>query len=440
MINLIDLTNKEVFPNTKYRFSKVIQETEDSITLERDFIGENPFHYYLNAKTQEAIVANSIREIKSYLQEKGSKFLWEHIRAVSNNKKVTITSDTFYNARPETAELGTTLQELQQPPVDLSNTSKAGEYIRGLFVQSIDDRLETIHDEVVGLLLSGGLDSITTGYYLKSNLNDKKLRAFTLKVNEDEADISKSREVVKQLGVPLTEVKISRNSDDISVGVQSYDLEGNLEKEYSVSTENINEIVKKTLAIAENPKRDNLFCSLAMYLIGQAIKSEGIKTVFCGEGPNEMINDYGFQPPKEGYPGMGVSSTYFRQALTFGLKESDLQLGRGGLGKHALSRMGKMFAFYGIRLESPFFNRDIANALTRIPYEDADYSVIKPKIDESILGEDGRLVLGALEGISKEKFQDGSGISKVFVDFSQEQLIETFKQIYGVNKESYVKN
>src|SRR3989344_5956746 len=439
MIKVTDLTNQEAFPNTKYRFSKVTLENDDAVVLERDFIGENPLHYYLDPKLQEVIVASSIREINGYLKSKGSKFLWEHVRAVSNNKKVTITSNTFYTANPSIIELGPTLQEMPEPTVDVSNIPAAGGYIKNLFVQSIKDRLQTINDTTVGLLLSGGLDSITTGFYLTKNLNGKKLRAFTLKVNEDEADISKSREVAKQLEIPLTEVKIGRDGDSISIDVQVYDSSRSLEKEYHLSDENINEIVKKALTIAENPKRDNLFCSLAMYLIGQAVKNEGVKIVFCGEGPNEMINDYGFQPPAEGYPDMGVSSTYFRQALTFGLKESDLQLGRGGLGKHALPRMGKMFAYYGIRLESPFFNPDIANTLTRVPYEDKDYSVIKPKIDEAILGEDGQKVLGAFEGISKEKFQDGSGISKIFEDYSQEQFVELFKKIYGANKEAYIK-
>lgn len=437
-MKLIELTNKEVFPNTAYRFSKVSQPTENTIVLERDFIGENSLHYYLDAQSQEVIVANSIREIRNYLKDEGDNFLWEHVRAVSNNKKVTISPDTFYNARPVTVELQTILQEMPNPSIDVSSIEEAGGYIQGQFIQSIQGRLETINDETVGILLSGGLDSITTSFYLKKNTQGKHLRAFTLKVNENEPDIIKSREVVRQLNIPLTEVKIRREHDDISIDVEVFDSERNLETKYHLSTENIDDVVKNTLEIAENPKKDNVFCSFAMYLIGQAIKKEGITTAFCGEGPNEMINDYGFQPVKEGYPGMGISSTYFRQALTFGVKESDVQLGRGGLGKHALSRMGKMFAFYGIRLESPFFTPEIANVLTRIPYDDKDYGIIKPQVDQVVLGEEGKKILGSLEGISKEKFQDGSGISKVFQEYTQERLVDIFKQIYGVNKESYV--
>ena len=86
-----------------------------------------------------------------------------------------------------------------------------------------------------------------------------------------------------------------------------------------------------------------------MYLIGKAVKNVGVRTVFCGEGPNEMINDYGFIPQNEGYPDMEVNNTYFRQALTFGLKESDKQLGRGGLAvglAKTVSPPHKQFEFF----------------------------------------------------------------------------------------------
>ena len=298
MIKVTDLTNQEAFPNTKYRFSKVTLENDDAVVLERDFIGENPLHYYLDPKLQEVIVASSIREINGYLKSKGSKFLWEHVRAVSNNKKVTITSNTFYTANPSIIELGPTLQEMPEPTVDVSNIPAAGGYIKNLFVQSIKDRLQTINDTTVGLLLSGGLDSITTGFYLTKNLNGKKLRAFTLKVNEDEADISKSREVAKQLEIPLTEVKIGRDGDSISIDVQVYDSSRSLEKEYHLSDENINEIVE---LIHELLEKDGVFISESHYLMSliEALQYDTIYhehlSYFSLKPWIKLIESYGFE-------------------------------------------------------------------------------------------------------------------------------------------------
>jgi len=435
-IHLIDLRNRSVFPDMEYRFSK-ITKMDETVILERDFIGENPLHYYLNPNTKETVVANSIREIKRDLEDRGVKFLWEHVRAVSNNKKIAIIPDTFYNMRPEITELSVPLQEMTAPDVDLLDITALGLYIRKLLIQSIKERIATIKENVVGLLLSGGLDSISIGYFLKHGCQNKNIRAFTLKANDNDPGVVKARAVAQQLCIDLTEVRISRRKNEIYIDVEIYNKVGILEKKYSLPTTRVSHVVGQSLLIAENPKRDNLFCSIAMYLIGMAIRSEGVKTVFCGEGPNEMINDYGFNPPKEGYPDMGVNSIYFRQALTFGLKEADVQLGRGGLAKHALSRMGKMLSFYGIRLESPFFDPDVANVLTRIPYPNEDYGVIKPKIIQSILCDDGMNILGPLDGISKEKFQDESGVTMLFTEYDQNKLTRLFKEIYGVNKESY---
>ena len=127
-MTLIDLTNKEVFPNTDYRFSR-IRKTEDALILERDFIGENPMHYYLDSKEQEVIVANSIKDIKTYLEENGKPFLWEHVRAVSNNKRAVINSQAFYTATPEILELMTPLQNMSSPNIDFSDMDEIGNYL-----------------------------------------------------------------------------------------------------------------------------------------------------------------------------------------------------------------------------------------------------------------------------------------------------------------------
>ncbi len=435
-MKIIDLRNKKVFPSLRYRFSKVTN-SENSLTLERDFIGENPLHYYVDSSSREIIIANTIREIKKYLENNGGKFFWEYVRAVSNNKKVIVTPESFYNSRAIITELQLPLQEMKVPDIDFHNMKNVGVSISKLLTESIRERIKSIEDDTIGILLSGGLDSITTLYFLKNNLGGKKIRAFTLKVNENESDVVKARDVAKKLHIPLTEVKIGRRDNMTSVDVEVYDKSRNLERSYNLIKLNTSEVISETLKIAENPKKDNLFCSLAMYLIGMAVKNENIKTVFCGEGPNEMINDYGFEPAKNGYSGMEISDTYFRQALTFGVKEADMQLGRGGLAKHALSRMGKMFAYYDIRLESPFFNSDIANVLTRVPYLSKNYNTIKQKIDSEILGLDSVGILGRLDGISKEKFQDGSGISKIFAEYDQKKLTLLFNEIYGVNKTVY---
>ena len=89
-----------------------------------------------------------------------------------------------------------------------------------------------------------------------------------------------------------------------------------------------------------------------------------------------MLNDYGFNPAESGYGTEDKGNVRFREALTFGNKKIDPQLGRGGLAKHATARMGKIFGHYNIRLEAPYFDMEIAKLMTNIPHL-TSYDTIK---------------------------------------------------------------
>ncbi len=433
---VIDLRREDAFPNLDYRFSN-LQESDDEVALERDFLGENPLHHYSDIRARELLVANNITDIKEYLEGQQRNFVWERVRAVSNNTRTTIDDAAFISASPREEERGPTLQAYESPnPVDYTDISSVGKTVRTLLQGSLDERLGQVTDSSVGLLLSGGLDSMSVGYLL-SKTTDKTVTAFTLKVNEDDQDVVKSRELARSFGIDLAEVKVDQNETGLSISLQRYSPERKLLYSKTVADNIIlDDAVLESLKISGNPKKDNLLCAVAMYLVGQAITSEGITTVFCGEGPNEMINDYGFNPSESGYPTHDKGDVQFREALTFGLKKTDRQLGRGGLPKHATARMGKIFAHYGIRLEAPYFHRDIARVMTRIPHS-TSYDTIKQHLVGAMF--EGEGLDAFIEGTSKEKFQDGSGISRLFRGFIQTKLLDMFEGLYGIKKVGYLK-
>src|SRR3989338_642195 len=105
-----DLRKEDVFPNLDYRFS-TFRETDKGVVLERDFLGENPLHYYSDIRTGELIVTNNILDIKDYLERQQKTFTWERVRAVSNNSVTFIDDSAFISASPKEKELGPTLQE-----------------------------------------------------------------------------------------------------------------------------------------------------------------------------------------------------------------------------------------------------------------------------------------------------------------------------------------
>ena len=436
IFTVTDLRKEDVFPSLDYRFS-TFRETDTGVVLERDFLGENPLHYYSDIRTGELIVANNIVDIKDYLEKQQRTFTWERVRAVSNNSRTTIDDFAFISASPKEEEREPTLQAYEpKETIDYANIAHVGKTVRRLLQESLDARFSSIADSEVGLLLSGGLDSMSVGYLL-SKAKDRKVTAFTLKVNEDDQDVVKSRELAKRFNIDLSEVKIDQNDSGLSITLQRYSPTRDLRYTKKIAEGiNLDNAMLESLKISGNPKKDNLFCAAAMYLIGQAITAEGIKTVFCGEGPNEMINDYGYNPRDSGYATKDKGDIRFREALTFGLKKTDRQLGRGGLPKHAIARMGKIFAHYGLRLEAPYFNRDVARVMTRVPHT-TSYDTIKQHLVGAMFKDEGLDIF--IQGTSKEKFQDGSGVSRLFRGYDQQKLIDMFEGLYGIKKTGYLK-
>lgn len=434
---ITDLRKTKVFPDLDYRFSRIVED-QNKVVLERDYLGENPLHYYIDIINQELIIANNILTIKEYLESKGKSFVWEHVRAVSNNTRIKIDNKNFSSISREEEEIDTPLYNYElKESLDYRDLKVVGRKIRELLLNSIKKRLNTIKEKDVGLLLSGGLDSMSVGYLLSKNAK-KKITAFTLKVSENNKDVVKSRMLTQHFGINLVEVKLKLLKDNLDITIQKYDSSHQLLYERKIEEKlPIDYVIEDSLKIAGNPKKDNIFCSIAMYLISKAIKSEGINMVFCGEGPNEMLNDYGFDPKINGYLTEDKGNLRFREALTFGLKKTDRQLGRGGLAKHALVRMAKMFATQNIRLESPWFEKDIARIMTKIPHL-YSYDTIKQHLITNVFLGEG--LDEFIIGTSKEKFQDGSGVSSLLKNYDQKKLLNIFEKIFGIKKNSYLKD
>ncbi|MBI2548585.1 asparagine synthase [Candidatus Woesearchaeota archaeon] len=445
---VIDIRQKGIFPSVGYRFS-TMKETRNNVVLERDFLGENPLHYYIDINAGELIVGHNIADLKDYLEKKERVFSWEWVRAVSNNTRVTVNNATFASASPLDEERGPTLEKYDPPTlssdsIDYRNIADVGKKVRRLLDRSVAERMATIDDTHIGLLLSGGLDSMSIGYVLsqvreqeRDQTRQKRIIAYTLKVDDDNPDVVRSRELAKRFYLDLTEVKVSEDETGITITLERYNPER--EQQYTKRIAEgivLENVVRESLKVSGNPKKDNMFCAVAMSLIGRAIQAEGITTVFCGEGPNEMINDYGLNPRDSGYGTEDKGDVHFREALTFGVKKLDRELGRGGLAKHATARMGKMFAQYGIRLESPYFTREIARVMTRIPHI-TSYDTIKQHLVHAMfVGED---LDGFIEGTTKEKFQDGSGITRLLQNYDQQRLVDMFAEIYGIYKSGYLR-
>jgi asparagine synthetase B (glutamine-hydrolysing) len=425
-----DIRNTQAFPDLSYRFA-TLEETDEEVRLSRDFLGENPLHYYIDAVERELVVASNLCDVKETLEANGRKFEWEIVRAVPNNQSATIDDRGFASASPLVQELGPTLQQLV-PPVDCSDLAAAGRCVRKLLDASLDTRLATVEDPQIGIILSGGLDSASVGYLLAKK---RKVTAFTLKVREDESDIVQSRKLTRRFGIDLSEVKITPSGTNVDIALERYDASRKLVCEKAVERSlPLDEALRESLRISANPMRGNVLCAVSMFLIGRAIASEGIETVFCGEGPNEMFNDYGLVPGSGRSPDSDLGDVAFREKLTFGGEKISPQFGRVGLSDQAVARMSKVFAHYGIRLESPYFDRDIAGILTRIPHL-TSHDTIKQHFMAAMFAGEG--LDEFIRGTAKKKFQDGAGISPLFSGLSDRDITAVFRELYEIPGERY---
>lgn len=427
-----DLRNTTVFPDTPYRFSSLTQ-TAEGVELRRDFLGENPLHYYADIPRGELVVANNPADIKGHMDQNGGTFAWDRVRAVHNNTLVRIDDRAFSNAEAEEQELGPTLQELPRPTgAPLESVACQAEM---LLAASIGRRLASTGTENLGLLLSGGLDSMSIGAMLA--LAPLDVTAFTLKVTDADPDIVRSRQLACLFGMPLVEVQLAMVGDILEVSSERYDRRRQQIGARIISPQlSLDTLVTEALRIGNSPKRDNALCSMAMYAIAPALRAHGITTVYCGEGPNEMFNDYGFLPSDSGYPSTDFGNIAFREALTFGSKKGDRQLGRGGLAKHGASRMFKIFGHYGIRLEAPYYDPDIARLMTAVPHT-VPYDEIKQQFVDRMFN--NPQMAPYIHGVAKEKFQDGSGLTNLMGRYTQEVLIARFEELYGIRKQTYLR-
>lgn len=431
-----DIRNLRAFPDLDYRFA-TLDETDDGVDLKRDFIGENPLHYYIDRSAAELIVASNISDIKEYLESQNRRFEWAIGRAVPNNTRVRIDDEAFSSRSPREKKLGPSLQDYAYPvQLDYSDLRQVGKAVRRHLDASIDARLATIREPEVGLLLSGGLDSGSVGILL-SRRSEKRITAFTMKVSDDEGDVIRSRRLAQHLGIDLVEVRVSAFDDRLSTSLQRFDPARKLLHQKGIEDGvSIEDVVGQSLLLTAIPVRENVLCAAAMHLMAGAILAEGIASVFCGEGPNEMFNDYGFNPAKLGWNTSDRAHVPFRESQTFGSRLLKEQLGTNGLAGFAVPRMGKMFAHHGIRLEAPYFDRDVARLLTQVPHT-SSYDTIKQHFMAAMLSGEG--IDHYIIGTTKSMFQDGAGVSRFFEAYSRKRLRRLLREIYGMPEVNFLR-
>jgi asparagine synthase (glutamine-hydrolysing) len=212
--------------------------------LARDRFGEVPLHYSVQRPFRFASELKALRAMGS------APASW---RDVGPGEVVTATTTgakawRWYDppARPMAIDLATASRHLRDL-VDAGSTERA------------------ISDVPVCTLLSGGIDSAAVAACLARSIPN--LVAFTAVMDPRSPDLRSAREVAERIGVELREVRIPVPSGDDLVRVVEH---------------------------IEQPFKAQVEIGWACLVLADAMRAEGFRVTFSGEGSDELWASYGF--------------------------------------------------------------------------------------------------------------------------------------------------
>lgn len=264
----------------------------------------------------------------------------------------------------------------------LDNASDA---LAGALERAVDRR--AIADVPVCSLLSGGIDSAAIALELKQHYPD--LVCYTARLDPKSRDLRCARETAEMIGVKLVEVDIPPpTADDLSRVVAQVELD------YKAQVE----IAWPCLALAA------------------AIRSDGFKVTYTGEGSDELWASYGFA-----YHGLAKSGWFaYRRDLI------------AAQARRNFPRVNKAFMAHGVEGRLPFLDPDVVDLALSLPKHAVQDGKARPK---AVLQRAyrGRLP-DSVTTRAKVAFQDGLGlktlISEILPDPARFYRAE-HRRLYG---------
>jgi asparagine synthase (glutamine-hydrolysing) len=250
--------------------------------------------------------------------------------------------------------------QLRAHPADwtLESATKA---LGAALATAVDRR--AIADVPVCSLLSGGIDSAAIALELKRHYPD--LVCYTARLDPKSRDLRCARETAEMIGARLVEVDVPPpTADDLARSV------ARIEMDYKAQVE----IAWPCLALA------------------RAIRSDGFKVTYTGEGSDELWASYGFA-----YHGLAKSGWFeYRRGLV------------AAQARRNFPRVNKAFMAHGVEGRLPFMDPDVVDLALSLPQRAVQDGKSRPK---AVLQ---RAYAGRLpESVTtraKVAFQDGLGL------------------------------
>jgi asparagine synthase (glutamine-hydrolysing) len=237
----------------------------------------------------------------------------------------------------------------------------AARALSGALARAVDRRV--ISDVPVCSLLSGGIDSAAIALELTRHHSD--LVCYTARMNPRSPDLRCARETADMIGVKLVEVDVPPpTADDLASVVRQIEM----------------------------PFKAQIEIGWPCLRLAEAIRADGFKVTYSGEGSDELWASYGFA-----YHGLARADwhTYRRDLIAAQAVKN-------------FPRVNKAFMAYGVEARLPFLDPAVVNLALALPQHAVQDGPGKPK---AVLQ---RAYLGRLPATvtkrAKLAFQDGLGI------------------------------
>lgn len=230
-------------------------------------------------------------------------------------------------------------------------------------------RERAISDVPVCTLLSGGVDSSIVAAGLRPWVPG--LVSFTAVLEPGSRDLREARAAAEMIGIPLIEVPVEPPTVD--------DLRG----------------VVRTI---EMPHKAQVEIGWACLRLADAMRAEGFKVTFSGEGSDELWASYGFA-----YHALRTQDWHrYRRDLFVGQHRKNF------------ARCNKVFLSRGIECRLPFLHTDLVELALRLPRSAVQDGRSKPKavLQRAASG----LVPPKVATRAKVAFQDGMGLKRAIAE------------------------
>lgn len=387
-----------------YSFA-VYDRKHDNLAISRDPIGVKPLFYGMDEE----------KELKVFASEK--KALWMAKIADENvcdltpgcilyNWEMIDLEDNLINKmiNADFKEIKSNYNEYKDYLETKDSYEVYKELLRDDLFSAVEKRVENISN--VGLIFSGGVDSTILAVLLKQIAEKRNNENNSIPLNiklysvgvENSQDIKFSKEIAKELNLPIKTIIIDENT--------------------------VKESIKPVLTAIEDDNVMKLGVGMTIYLAAKAMKEDNIKVALSGQGADELFG--GYNRYLKHFEENSLFDAYF--AL-----DEEIYHDIANMYHVNLERDDAVSMANGVELRVPFLDMDIIGLALDIPGK------YKIRNNEDLLRKhilrDVAKSLGVPDYIAdrpKKAAQYGSGINKilkkrVLKSFDMEEFIDSLK-------------